>query len=140
MELALQAQTAERARRRRKWIKIAGIIANLISPFAGAGIADSVRSDLPAILVALAIPTGIGASIAYFGMTMTDRHPNAWEWGFGIPSKCFWWGMAPYLVVSLVFVFILPMAVLYSLSGWVLTILGGGITAFIITRWFYNEE
>jgi hypothetical protein len=119
---------------------IAGIITYLASPFALGAFADSVRSDTQGLLIALAMPAGIGGSVAYFGMTMTDRHPNPWEWGLGLPSKCFWWGMAPYLLVGAVSVFFLPMAVLCSVIGWVMTILGGGITAFIIDRWFYKEE
>jgi hypothetical protein len=139
-ELALQAQDAGRSKRRRKWIMIAGTIANLVSPFAAGMLTEPLRSETLSLVAALAIPAGIGASIAYFGMTMTGHRRNALEWGFGIPGKCFWYGISPYLLVSFVFVFVLPMVIVWAAIGWGMTILGGCITSFTIDRWFYKEE
>lgn len=140
IEFALQAEAAGRAKRRRRWIMIAGTLAYLVSPFAAGMLADLFRSEALSLSVVLAVPAGIGGSIAYFGMTMTDHRRDARDWGFAIPSRCFWCGVAPYVLISLVFVFVLPMVALGAFMGWAMTILGSGITCAIIDRWFYKEE
>ncbi len=139
VKLALQAESAERARRRRKVILIAGSLANFVSPFAAGALAGQLKLEPLAIAAFLAIPAGIGASVAYFGMTLTAPHADPLEWGYGIPSRCFWYGVAPYgLLCLLAPLFIFGLA-LGGVLGWVMAIAGGGITSAIINRWFYRE-
>lgn len=141
VELALQAQNEERARVRRKWITTGGIIAYLVSPLAIGVFSNGIHLGGPwSLVIALVIPTGIGASIAYFGMTTTGHQRDPWEWGLGIPSRCFWYGMAPYVVVSVIAFCLMPFAFLCVMIGWAMTLLGGGLTAHIVDRWFYKDE
>lgn len=139
VKLALQKQTAERAQRRRKWIRMAGIVAYLVAPFSIAFLASMTPEPLY-LVFALGVPACIGASIAYFGMTMTDHHRDPWEWGFGIPSRCFAVGTAPLVLLCGIAVFLLPVAILYAVTGWMMTILGAGVTAWIIDRWFFEDK
>lgn len=144
VEFALQTQAAERAQRRRKLIIIAGSLANFISPLVGAFAAgmlsDFFKMEGLAIAAFAAIPAGIGASVAYFGMTMTSTHADVLEWGFGIPSRCFWYGMAPYALLGVLMPFFIIGIFFGAVLGWILAIAGGGITAFVIDRWFYRED
>jgi hypothetical protein len=112
-------------------------MAFFVSPFPAFVVGASYSG---AAAIALLLPTGIGACIAFFGMTMTDHRRDTAEWGFTFPGKCLLYGMAPYLLI----VFGSPVFVLVLLGwgfvAWLLTLLGASITAAIIDRCFYNKE
>jgi hypothetical protein len=131
VKLALQKQAAERAQQRRKWIKLAGSLAFFVSPFPVFVI------DAPALLL---LPAGIGASIAFFGMTMTDHRRDLAEWGFTLPSKCLGYGMAPFLLIGFAQPIFIVALLGWTLIAWLLTLLAASTTASIIDHWFYNHD
>lgn len=100
--------------------------------FAGAFV-DDLLGGIAGVVVVLLFPVLIGAMIAFFGMTMTDRRRNVTEWGLKRPSKCLGYGMLPYLL-TLVFPPMLIGMIFWGLMAWGLVILGGWATAEIIDR------
>jgi hypothetical protein len=133
VELALQAEAAGRSSQRRRWIMVAGALAFFIFPLPAF---ISLESMLPVLLM----PLGIGACIAFFGMTMTNPRRGITEWGFAIPSKCFAVGMLPYLLVYFIGFEALLAAIVFAVIAWFIAILGSSVTAAIIDRCFYKEE
>lgn len=91
-------------------------------------------------VVVLLLPAGIGASIAFFGMTMTDRRRDVAEWGFTFPSKCLVYGTAPYLLLGFGQPVFIVAVLAWGLIAWLLTLLGASTTASIVDRCFYNKD
>lgn len=123
---------------------VAGTAANLAWPVITVIVGYSLGFGILGLVVGFAMPLLTGSSIAYFGLTLADSRVDPWqwptEWAFKIPGKCLWFGMAPYLVFSFAMIDPLPVAFLATGAGWGLASLGGGITAFVIDRWFYKQD
>jgi hypothetical protein len=133
VELALHVEFTKRSAQRRRWIMTAGALAFFIAPLPAF---ISMESVIPVLLM----PLGVGACIAFFGMTMTNHARGIAEWGFTIPSKCFAFGMIPYLLVFFIGFEVLLAAIVLAAITCFIALLGSCVTAAIIDRCFYKEE